>query len=86
MIIIVLCINIGFAIFTNVQKFKIYRLDNVLYYSLNDCPMILFQDLSDMTLRFDTAVTFGASTKPNGEPYRFFKGTLKNMYIKLEDL
>ena len=68
-----------------VQKVKIYRINNVLYYSTNDGEKIKFQDLDNISLRFSTPVTFGASTQANGDEFRILNGTLKNLYIKLED-
>jgi len=67
-----------------VQKVKIIRKNNILYYSINDGQLTQMQDLTGIS-EFETTVTFGASLQINGEPFRFLKGTLKNLYIILEE-
>ena len=72
--------------YTVVEKFKIFRINNILYYSINDGEKVKFQDLTNISLRFNTTVTYGASTYSSGNPFRILNGTLKNLYIKLEDI
>jgi hypothetical protein len=45
----------------------------------------LLMDTTNFSTSGGQNVTFGSSTDQNGDPWRFFKGTLANMTIKLEE-
>ena len=63
------------------RNLKLYiRIDNGTLTELGSC-----QDLLDRGVYFDTPVTFGTSLDSSNAPIRSMYGTLKNMYIKLED-
>ena len=72
----------------DVQKVTIIRKDGKIYHKINDGELLLVcdtQKLTDRNIRFDTTVAFGAALTENNGTMRHFKGTLKNMIIKLED-
>lgn len=69
---------------SEIQKITIMRKQNAIYLKINDRIEEKIIDVSNYTATFNTPVTFGASLDENGEPFRFFKGTLSNMEIKLE--
>ncbi len=64
------------------QSVRILRIDGVLYYSINGAALAALQDFSGFDLYFDETVWFGASSN-KGTPWRYFKGSLQNMYVKL---
>ena len=73
---------------TAIQKVKIIRKKGKIYHSIDDGELILVcdtQKLTDRDLRFDTPVAFGAALTENNQSMRHFKGTLKNIVIKLQD-
>ncbi len=70
----------------SITKVKIVRKDMVLYYSINDEGFIQVQNLSQFNHPFDVTTTFGASIDGNGDPFRYFIGTLSNIYIKLGEM
>ena len=60
------------------------RVDGVVYYSFNDNPFTMLQDINGTSDYFDTTVWFGAATKADGvTPMRFIDATLTNMYVKV---
>ena len=67
----------------NVQKVKISRKNSKIYISINDGNDKLAFDYSGFSNYFDVPVTIGASLDSNGEPFRFFKGTLSNIVVKI---
>ena len=73
---------------TAIQKVKIIRKKGKIYHSIDDGELVLVcdtQKLTDRDLRFDTPVAFGAALTENNQSMRHFKGTLKNIVIKLQD-
>ncbi|MBR2827986.1 MAG: InlB B-repeat-containing protein [Bacilli bacterium] len=69
----------------NYQTFSIKRADQKLYYSTDNGDYIYIHDYRNMALYFDTPVTVGASHDANGNPFRYFVGTIKNLKIKMSD-
>ena len=70
----------GYATFTTV---KIVRKNSVVYYSVNGANLTQLQDITGFNDYFDNTVWFGAAYDTSGNPFRLFRGTLANMYIKL---
>lgn len=72
--------------FEDITKVKLLRVNSITYYSVNDGDFYELQDFTVFNEFFDIPATFGASLDSNGELWRFFVGTLKDMKIKyLED-
>ena len=71
---------------SDVTSIKIYRENKKIYYSINGGEKIYLTDrYQDYLERFNTTVTFGASKKADGTPFRHVNATLSNMYIMLEN-
>ena len=68
----------------NVKKVYIKRYNDIYYIRINDDNIIELGKSKNQTT-FDTPATFGASLDKDGNPWRFFKGKLSNVYIKLFD-
>lgn len=68
--------------FTDVNKVKMLRINGKTYYNINDGDYYELQDFTIFNEYFDIPATFGASLDSNGEPWRYFDGTLKDMKIK----
>ncbi|MBR2996903.1 InlB B-repeat-containing protein [Candidatus Saccharibacteria bacterium] len=72
---------------------NLYRINNVLYYSTNNGPLIMLQDITGFSQQFDLNTWFGGYPSDNctGSPdpctnaKRFIEATFSNMYIKLGD-
>ena len=62
---------------------RIFRIDGIVYYSINGGTMIQLQNMTSFNNRFNTTAWFGAADDGSGNPFRPLKGTLSNMYIKL---
>ena len=69
----------------DVLKVKFMRMNNIIYYSINDEDYYELQNYNVFAEYFDIPVTFGASIDENNEPFRYFKGKLSNIKIKLLD-
>ncbi|MBQ3407738.1 MAG: InlB B-repeat-containing protein [Clostridia bacterium] len=69
----------------SISKVVISRIGGTLYISIDGQEKIEIQDYSVIDFRFYTPVTFGASHDKDGNPIRYFDGTIKNMYIKLQN-
>lgn len=69
--------------FSKVSKVKLYRIDDILYISVNDGSLTKVRDYTNFESYFDLPAFFGASADASGNPFRYFKGTLSNMRIKL---
>lgn len=71
----------------NTKKFIISRENNILYIESFDnngnSTKQKVQDLNVLKDRFDTPVTFGASLDQNGNTFRWVKGKMKNLKIKV---
>ena len=64
---------------------RIFRIDGVIYYSLNGGQLLQLQDINNLYQPFDTTTWFGATPDVNGVPIRNLAGTISHMYIKLGD-
>ncbi len=62
---------------------KVYRIDGIIYYSLDGIIMNKLQNIKETTDYFDTTLWFGASQALNGKPQRELNAVLSNMYVKL---
>ncbi len=72
------------TVINETEYFRITRISGVVYFETNTIPRTMLQNLNDLQRQeFDTTTWFGASSKKDGTPFRFFRGKLKNMYIKL---
>ena len=71
--------------YSEVNKVRILRDNNIIYYSINNSELVKLQDISDLVQYIDTTVWFGAAPNSNGNPFRHIMATLSKMYIKLED-
>ena len=68
---------------SNPMTVRIYRIDGILYYSINNGNRIEVQNIKNTSDYFDTTVWFGATPKSSNEIQRQLKGTLSHMYIKI---
>ena len=69
---------------SSVNRVKIARIGEKIYYSWNDAPYTLLQDISANTTRFDTKVWFGATLNSAGTgSQRPIYATFTDMYVKL---
>ena len=66
-------------------KVVITRVEGVVYYSFNDAPFALLQNIDGTSDYFDMDAWFGAAATDAGEPMRYIDATMTNMYIKLGD-
>ncbi|MBP5656294.1 InlB B-repeat-containing protein, partial [Candidatus Saccharibacteria bacterium] len=64
-------------------KVVVARVDGVVYYSFNDEPFVVLQDMNETSDYFNTTVWFGASERADGAPKRYLDGTLSNLYVKV---
>ena len=70
---------------STVQNVKIYRINDEIYYSINDAPKVLLNTLEAFNPVFDLNVWFGAAPTNAAatSAQRYFTGTLSDMYIKI---
>lgn len=68
----------------DIQKFKIMRKSGKVYIKINDRIEEEMLSITDYSRIFDVPLTFGAGLDENQAPFRYFKGVLKNLEIKLE--
>lgn len=68
----------------NIKKVKIRRLNQKLYYQINDLQEKECIDFSGMSYTFDIPLRFGASQN-GSNMQRYFKGTLSNISAKFTD-
>ena len=71
---------------STVTSVKIFRVNNEIFYSINEGPQIKLNDLTQYNPIFDLNVWFGAgpTNAAANTAQRYFIGTLSNMYIKVE--
>ena len=69
---------------SDVQSVKISRIDSIIYISINGGTYKQAYDFTGFTNFFDVPLTIGASLDKNGNPFRFFKGTLSDIIVKIE--
>lgn len=65
--------------------FRIIRVNNVIYYSINNGDYVKIVDFSEFKDYINTPVTFGSSLDASLKPFRYFRGTLSDIIIRLED-
>ncbi len=65
------------------NKMYIKRENGKLYYSLDGNGYTQYQDYSSFNLYFDRTATFGGNLDRNGNPWRFFRGTLTDMTLEI---
>ena len=78
--------------YTSGMKIKLMRQDGVMYYAQDDNEWEELQDINSFTDYFNLTTWIGASTNEsnssstgeNSSGKRYYKGTLSNIYIKLE--
>lgn len=68
-----------------IQSVKISRRNSKIYIKINDENEVQAYDFSDFFNFFETPVTIGSSLNTSGNPMRYFKGTLSNIIIKIEE-
>ena len=69
----------------NTSKVDIVRINNKLYYKLDDGEFILAFDYTGFDNYFDVPLTIGASLTSNKVPQRYFIGTLSNLILQFLD-
>ncbi len=69
----------------NITTLSVFRINNVIYYSLNGADKVELNNLTQYNPTFDLTVWFGAAPTDGTatSARRFLTGKLKNMYIKL---
>ena len=75
-------------------QIRIARIDGKMYYAQDDSDWTLLQDINSYNKRFNLTTWFGAysnessmsATGAASSADRYFKGTLSNIYIKLENV
>ena len=80
---------------SEVQEASLYRIDGILYVSINSGPLVLLQDLTTYNQFFDLTTWFGAYPNTNGcdgsvekpcdTSKRYIEAVFSNMYIRLGD-
>ena len=66
-----------------INKVLLKKRNGILYVSFNDGEDEQLLDMTSLNKDFDVPLTFGCSLRGNGTPQRYFKGTLKNMHVKI---
>ena len=64
-----------------VSKVTFKRMNGILYIKINDDAYEQVLDMSSIIHTFDVPLTFGSSIDKDLNPWRYFKGTLKNMMV-----
>ena len=67
------------------DKLKLVRLNGLLYLCINDGALEYIADYSDFTRYFDLPVTIGSSIGSDLEYFRYYKGLISDVSIKLGD-
>lgn len=84
-----ICANVSTSIKTDskfnnsVSKVLLKRRNGILYVSFDDGADQQLLNMTSFTQTFDVPVTFGCSINGSGNPQRYFKGTLKDINVKL---
>ena len=68
---------------SNPMTVRIYRIDGILYYSIDNGSRIEVQNIKNTSDYFSTTTWFGAAPTSSNGAQRQLKGTLSNMYIKI---
>ncbi len=71
----------------SIQKFKLYKRDNLVYYEINDGSPVYVTDLTNLALNFNSTCTFGTALNPDGtpRPERFLVADLSDVYLKVTE-
>lgn len=69
----------------DVHKVKISRIDSKIYLTINDGESKEVYNFTGFGNFYEVPLTIGASLDSNGNPFRFFKGSLSNIVIKVEE-
>lgn len=70
---------------SEITKVSIKRISKILYIAFNDGDYEQVLDMTKLTKTFDVPLTFGASLNASGKPQRYFKGTLKNIKVVVQE-
>ena len=70
---------------SNINKVTIKKLDGFLYINFNDGQDEQLLDMSTFTQPINVPLTIGATLDRNGNPWRYFKGTISNIDIKITE-
>lgn len=65
------------------NKVEIYRINNIIYISVNDGALTKVRDYTGWNNYFEVPATFGAALDSNKQPMRYYNGTLSNLKIKV---
>ena len=66
------------------KEVKIVRVGGMVSYSIDGGEMIPFQDYKNFSRYFNQTAVFGASMQTNGNPQRYYDGTIKNIRVYLK--
>ena len=69
---------------SEVQYVKISRINRKMYLSINDSLEKEVYSFVDFNNYYSVPLTIGAALDGNGNPFRFFKGTLSNILVKVQ--
>lgn len=69
----------------NTEKVTIIRINNMLYYQIDDGDFLSVLDYTGFTNYFDVPLTIGASLDGNGKPQRYFKGIITDFIAQYLD-
>lgn len=70
---------------SEVTKVSLKRTNKILYIAFNDGEYSQILNMTQLIKTFDVPLTFGASLNGSGNPQRYFKGTLKNMKVVVQE-
>ena len=66
------------------KEVKIVRVGGMVSYSIDGGEMIPFQNYKNFSRYFNQTAVFGASMQTNGNPQRYYDGTIKNIRVYLK--
>lgn len=75
----------NYQVISTITSVKIFRRNSKIYIKTNDENEVQAYDFSEFSNFFETPVSIGSSLNTAGNPMRFFKGTLSNITIKVEE-
>ena len=70
---------------STVHNVKIARKSGKMYLTINNGVEKEVYDFNGYSGYFDVPITIGASINAQGQPFRFFKGTLSNIVVKVQE-
>lgn len=68
------------------KEVKIVRVGGMVSYSIDGGEMIPFQNYKNFSRYFNQTAVFGASMQTNGNPQRYYDGTIKNIRVYLKKI